>query len=252
MKNPEIGKVCAICQPYFLPWLGYFEMIDRVDEFIVLDDVQYSKGDWVNRNRILSLVPGKQWQWLTVPVYRKGLEQKIKEIEINYSRDWSRKVVETIRYVYKDTPYFNHYFAMLTEVLNQRPKYLLTFVVSMLQSLLAVLKIETAITLSSSYDAPGRKEEKLIKLCQLAGAKVYLANNGSKPYIQASLFQDEKIGFLFQDYQHPGYQSVLSEQVTHMSVIDLMFNYGEESRDVILQGRDPRDAPLFTQRSCGV
>jgi len=230
-------KIVAIVQPNFLPWIGYFEMGHRADVFVMLDDVQFVRREWVNRNKILNRSE-QGWQWLTVPINNVDRNTKINQIEIHEHARWVDKAITTIRHVYCKAPYFSKYFEEFESVLNTKYQRLLDFNVSIIQLVYRILGIDENLVLSSKFDINYTKDDKLLAICSELGATIYLANNGSMDYIDMYKFTGEGIGFVFQDYQHPEYEVKGFKFQPYMSVIDLIFWQGQRSLDLIISGRE--------------
>lgn len=231
-----MGKIVSICQPNFLPWLGYFEMGHRADIYVMLDDVQYIKGEWVNRNKILN--PTNQgWQWITVPLKKRKLESLINEMEIQNQLRWGKKMFKTFQQIYSKAPYYDEHIQAIRDVLSTEWYMLVDLNVSIIRMLYRILGIENNLILSSDLAVKSRRTQKLADICERLGASIFLANNGSKPYVDPSKFHERNIGFVFQDYQHPEYCVQGYNFVPYLSVIDLIFWHGPEALDIILKER---------------
>jgi len=215
---------CAIHQPQYLPWLGYFDKIQRSDFFVLLDDVQYKKSEWQNRNKIKT---HQGWQWLTVPVhYTFG--QKINEVLINNNTNWCEKHYRTLVTNYSTAPYFNDYKDFFKEVYNKRWKYLCELNIYLIRNLATFLGIKTELVKSSELQVNEQKTDRLVHICKKLQANVYLSGDGAREYLDLSLFANEKIRVVFQDFKHPVYSQVKCDGnfQPNMSMIDLLFNCG--------------------------
>jgi len=232
-----MNKTISICQPNFLPWIGFFEMADRSDVFVMLDDVQFIKREWMNRNRILSH-DDKGWQWLTVPVKKSRQDTLINEKELSLSTEWKNKTVESIRHIYSRAPFFNDYFFEIEKLILGDWKLLVDLNLASIRLLYRFFGLENNIVLSRDFEVKSRKDDKLADLCECLGADIYLANNGSKPYINPAKFHERRLGFLFQEYQHPQYSQGKHGFVSHLSAIDLLFWHGTKAREIMLTGRN--------------
>ncbi|MGE4279592.1 MAG: WbqC family protein [Magnetospirillum sp.] len=237
MPASSSERIVAICQPHFIPWMGYFEMAERADVFVMLDDVAYSKNGWINRNRLRSPDP-RGWQWATVPVHDSG-GGLIRDTRIAEAGRWRSKLLASLRQNYGRTPHFARYYPALERRVEAAGDNLAELNMDLLELLCDQLGIAARLVRSSHYMAPGSKDDKLVTLCQHLGATLYLANNGSAPYIRAEKFLDRGIGFVFQDYQHPVYPQGDTKGgfVSHLSVVDCLFWHGPAARDVVLSGR---------------
>lgn len=231
-------RVVAICQPHFIPWTGYFEMAARADVFVMLDDVAYSKNGWVNRNRLRSPHP-RGWQWATVPVQHDAGGGLIHDIRIAQAGRWRSKLLASLQQLYGRTPHFAAYFPALERVIGAEGDNLTVLNMDLLEVLCGQLGIAARLVRSSQFAVSGSKDDKLVGLCRRLGATLYLANNGSAPYIQPGKFLDQGIGFVFQDYDHPVYGQGDADAafVSHLSVVDCLFWHGPAARDIVLSGR---------------
>jgi hypothetical protein len=212
-------------------------MAYRVDVFVMLDDVISSKSTgWVNRNRIRSNCE-RGWSWITVPIQRNTTSLEISEVCISENTRWKQKVLASLTQTYGKAPRFPDYFPSIKEMLESSEYKIADLNIRLIQQILRWLAINTELVRSSELGVEGSKEEKLVALCQRLDAKIYVANNGSQPYIEKNKFTDEGVGFVFQDYEHPTYNQGARQFLSHMSVLDLLFSYGEEAREVILTGQ---------------
>ena len=235
-KNNLAEKVVAICQPNFLPWIGYFEMGHRADVYVMLDDVQYVRREWVNRNKILSR-SDQGWQWVVVPLKKKKRESMINEMEIQNSERWSEKILNTLHHVYGKAPFYNMYIENLSMILSKECCLLVDYNIAIIKMVYNILGIKNNLVLSSELDISSKRDDKLTDICEHLGASIYLANNGSKPYIDQAKFYQKNICFVFQDYDHPIYSVQQYTFVPYLSVIDVLFWYGPDALEIILQGR---------------
>jgi hypothetical protein len=222
-------KRVAIVQSSYIPWKGYFDLIRAVDEFILLDDVQFTRRDWRSRNQIKT---PHGLTWLTVPVRSKGLYlQRIQDTCISDPR-WAEKHWATLRGSYARAPFFR----MCAEVLE--PIYAdlgaeerLSIVNHRL--ILAgcqLLRIATPITWSSDHGAPSGKNERLVDLCMKVGATDYLSGPNARGYIDDALFAREGIAVQFANYDgYAGYPQLYPPFEHHVSVLDLLFCTGPDA-----------------------
>lgn len=235
------GKRIAIMQPGYLPWLGFFELMHNCDLFVFLDDVQYTKKDWRNRNRI-RIKEG--WMWLSVPVlYKNKSGQLIKDVKINNQQRWKKKHLNAIRFNYHKTKYFKNYFSEISDLYENDWTYLCLLDTSFITYLKGKLNITTPGIFSSSLNIKNKKSKKILEICKLLEAGELYDSKAAANFLEVSLFQSEGIKVKFQDYSHPVYNQVFNPFIPYMSVIDLLFNCGPDSLNVIL-GRK-----LFTQVS---
>ena len=223
----------TILQPSYLPWLGFFEQMHRSDQFVLYDDVQFTRRDWRNRNRI-RVQEGSVW--LTVPVIQKNkYEQSLLETKIDNSTSWKRKHLESIRCHYSKTPFFDLYFPWCEKIFNREWDFLLDLSLETIQYLKGELKINTPLLRSSELGESGNKSERLISICKQLGATQYLSGESARNYISEKDFSDQGIGLEYQNYQHPEYPQRYEGFVPFLSTIDLLFNCGDKSMGFLKQ-----------------
>ncbi|NWF70886.1 MAG: WbqC family protein [Chloroflexi bacterium] len=224
-----MSKSVAILQSNYIPWKGYFDIIHRVDEFILYDDMQYTRRDWRNRNKIKT---PQGVQWLTIPVEVKGkYEQKIKDTLVSRS-DWAETHWKTLLHNYRKAPHFGDYAGALQglyEQAGQQPalsgiNYLF------LKAICGWLGITTRITWSMDYQLAAGKTERLVDLCQQAGAAHYLSGPAARAYIDEALFAAAGIALEFMDYSgYPEYPQLYPPFEHGVSVLDLLFQTGADA-----------------------
>ncbi len=221
----------AVLQPGYLPWLGYFEQLDRADIFVHYDDVQYDKGGWRNRNRIKTASGAA---WLTVPVSLSGhFACMLNAVEIDNKRKWTRKHLETIRQNYSRAPFFSNYFADLEDLLNRSWENLVELNFALIEKLSELLKVNTETHKSSSIKLDGDRDDRLIQLCQYFEADNYLTGDSAKSYLREDKFKAIDVKVEWQNYQHPTYPQMYGDFSSHLSVIDLLFNCGDHSLEIL-------------------
>lgn len=216
-------------QPHYLPWLGYFDKIDSCDVFIFLDDVQYKKNDWQNRNRIKGASGA---QWMTVPV-SFSLGQKICEVRVADDQSWAKKHIYSLMTNYSPAPYFKEHRQFFSDIYSRRWDSLLDINLTILDYLLCAFGIRKKLLRSSSLDLSGDATQKLIDLCKAAGAEAYLSGAGGLQYLDQEKFHRAGIKLLFQDFRHPVYPQLFGPFVPNLSAIDLLFNCGSEAIKVL-------------------
>ena len=222
-------------QPTYIPWLGYFDLIDKSDIFVFLDSVQFDKRSWQQRNRIKT--PRGELM-LTVPVVTKGrFDQKIYDVEIDTSQKYIKKHLNSICSNYNKTKYFEDYRKELEDIYNEDIKKISQLNKKLIYWLSSKFGITTHFTSSSKIDAIGTKTELLVNICKQVGADHYISPAGSKGYIdQNNLFVKSKIKLSYQNYNHPAYNQFHGDFIPYMSAIDLLFNEGDCSLGIIRSG----------------
>lgn len=221
-------KKIAILQSNYIPWKGYFDLIAAVDEFILFDDVQYTKNDWRNRNKIKT--PSGA-QWITVPVVVKGkFGQKINETLIN-GNYWSTLHWKTITQNYRHALYFCDIASWLEPIfLHSKFTYISELNRCLIDSICRYLNIKTKISNSHEYNLIEGKTDRLVDLCVQAGATEYISGPSAHAYINEEVFFRKKINITWFDYKgYKEYPQLWGEFIHNVSIIDLLFNCGKES-----------------------
>ena len=226
--------IVAVHQPQYLPWLGYFDKMDRADLFVLLDTVQFKKNEWQNRNRIKT---AHGWQWLTVPVaYR--FPQRINQVKITPRTHWARKHLLALRTNYSKAPYFLDYFDPFEKIVSKPWQEIATLNIRLVRALAELLVIPTPLRLASELDDfPEGPDERLIAICRHLGAEVYLAGMGGKGYMNLEKFEKAGIEVRFQQFKHPVYPQLYGDFLPNLSVADLLFNCGKQSLRIIREAR---------------
>jgi len=229
--------ICAVHQPQTFPWLGYFAKIIQSDHFVILDNVQFKKNEWQNRNKIRTQ---NGWQWLTVPVLHH-FGQLISEVKINNTSNWRHKHLQALLSSYGKAPYFKKYFPELEELYQKKWELLVDFNLAGIHWLLKTLNIKTPITIVSEMKKIPQTpdlgaEERLIRITKALTANIYLSGAGGQEYLDQGLFPANQIKLIFQHFEHPIYHQIQGKFISHLSVLDLMFNEGPHSLKIIQGG----------------
>jgi len=222
--------VIAIHQPQYLPWLGYFDKLDRSDVFCLLDTVQYKKNEFQNRNRIKT---AQGWQWLTVPVtYR--FPQRIDEVGVNQTVDWQRKHLQALKTHYGKAPYFGAYIARFEEFYQQSHALMVEVNVASVQLLMDLLGLERKLVLASSLQV-GTEDPtmRLVEICQTLGGDTYLSGRDGAKYMDETAFRGQEIQVVYQDFEHPEYPQRHGPFEPNLSAVDLVFNCGPEGLNIM-------------------
>lgn len=234
------SETVAIMQPTYLPWIGYFDMIDQVDTFVFLDSVQFSPRSWQQRNRIKS--PDGE-MWLTVPVSSRGdLDKTIRETPIAKQADFPDHHLKTLHHFYTNSPYFDDYFDGLSRIIEGDYDYLGPLNIDLTEWLCEALGIETRFERSSALKVGGGKVARLLEICEELSADRYLSAEGSKEYIEEdNQFNRSWVDVSYHQYSHPSYDQRFGQFISHLSVVDLLFNEGGQSLNILRQGRQSSD-----------
>ncbi len=225
-------KTIGILQPGYLPWLGFFEQLDRADLFVIYDDVQYDKNGWRNRNRIKT---SQGIQWLTVPVII-GTSRMINDILIDNRQKWQKKHLKSIEQNYRKSPYFEKYFHIFEEGFLSKWERLIDCDTFFIEKLKEALGINTPIIFSSDLKSKGKSVDRLVKILIELGGNAFYEGIAGKDYIDEKFFNEAGIKLIYQDYNHPEYNQMYGQFVPYLSVVDLIFNEGDESLKIIRSG----------------
>ncbi|MDM8535885.1 WbqC family protein [Desulfobacterales bacterium HSG17] len=222
--------IAAIHQPQYLPWLGYFDKMDRADVFCYLDNVQFKKNEWQNRNRIKN---SKGWQWITLPVcYR--FPQKINDVEINTNVKWQRKHIQALITNYSKTPFFEKVLSFFKQIYANDYKSFARLAISINEQVRRELGVDTHTFSASEMNLKNENPTgRLIEICKNLGADTYLAGQDGEKYMDMKLFKEKGIKVIFQRFNHPVYPQAFGGFISHLSVVDLLFNCGDESMEII-------------------
>ena len=228
-----VSRVLVAHQPNYLPWLGYLHKLARADVFVLGDDVQYAKHGLINRNRIRT---EDGWQWLTVPVLTKGRKgQLVNEVAVDDAQPWRRKHWQTLQWNYHTAPYFELYADPLEEIYAQPWERLVDVNIALICFILEQFRIEMEVHLSSELTLRHERTLRLVDMTLACGCMVYLGGTGaSRNYTDESAFKAAGLECRSSDFVHPTYRQCFPGFETNMTALDLLFNRGEASREVLL------------------
>lgn len=232
------AKRVAVVQSSYIPWKGYFDLIADVDEFILYDDVQYTKRDWRNRNRIKSQAGPR---WLSIPIAVKGkYTQLIKEARVT-DHTWRKTHWLTIVSAYAHTSYFRYYKEFFENLyLNDTSEFLSGINFKFLRAICNELNIKTRLKFSMEYQFQrGERTLQLLNLCLQAQARVYVSGPSAKTYLDVEIFRQHGIEVEFFEYPtYPVYEQPYPPFDHAVSVIDLMFCTGRDARHYMSKCND--------------
>lgn len=225
----------TILQPGYFPWLGFFNQMALSDVFVYLDDVQFDRRGWRNRNRIKS-VQGPVW--LTVPVVQKGkFEQNLHETEIDSSQNWAKKHLKTIEFNYRVAPHFSDYYSSINDILSMPWQNLVELDISLIDAHKKWLGLQSVITLRASRlrvddtDKTGR----LVEICRRIGIDEYISGPLCRDYLDIGKFLEAGIRVFLHKYSHPVYPQQHGDFLPFMAAIDLLMNAGDASLGILRQ-----------------
>lgn len=230
--------IVAIHQPEHLPWLGFFNKMANADEFIILDNVQYRKRYFQNRNRILVNGTG---MYIGIPVKLDHYREKtIADMEIYSDAEipWKGKYLKAIEYNYKHHPFYSEYFPFFEDLLMQDISSLCEFNLKIITYFASQLQIETKVIMGSLLAPQGSKSDLILDLSKRAKADVYLSGPAGRDYMDLPKFYREGVNVWFNDFEHPVYSQKGAEVfVSHLSALDLLMNVGgAEAKKIIMSG----------------
>ena len=222
-------KKIAILQSNYIPWKGYFDLINMVDEFILYDDMQYTKNDWRNRNKIKT---PQGIQWLTIPVRQESLDQKIKDTKIS-DKKWNIKHWRTISQNYSKAKYFKDYKDIFEELyLTCDEEYLSEINYKFITTINEILEIKTKLRWSSEFELVDGQTEKLLGICKDCNADIYLSGPAAKDYFNEDLAKQENIKVEWMDYSGYKEYEQLNPPFEHgVTILDLIFNKGDRAKE---------------------
>lgn len=224
--------IMAAHQPQYLPWLGYFHKMAMCDVFIYLDDVQYKKREFQNRNRI-RVKDG--WQWLTVPVLTKGhYDQEIRHVEIEANASWAKDHWMAVRLAYGRAPFFQANAGELEKFYAKPWRGLMEMSEALADHHRTALGIKTPLRRSSEFGIHTLKTQRLVDLCKAVGADTYLSGQGARDYLEEGLFKEAGIRLMYQEFHHPEYAQAYPGFEPYMAALDLILNHGPKSREILL------------------
>jgi hypothetical protein len=225
--------ICAIHQPNYLPYLGFFEKASRCDIFVLYDTTQFRKNNYQNRNRLCS--PGG-WQWITVPVTH-SFGQKIHKVEINKPQKALKNNWAKIKTLYGKAPYFNLYSEIFENIYEKEYTYIADLSCDLIFAICNILGIKIKIIRSSRLTAVETKSSQaLVDLCKMVDADTYISGKSGINYLDLDLFKKSSIEVKFQNYVHPVYEQFNNNKFQqNMSMLDLIFNHGEVSLEIMRQ-----------------
>ena len=221
-------------QPLYMPWLGFFHKIILADVVCILDEVQFADRDYIHRNKIKTPQGSK---WLTIYVNKKDhFNKKINQIEI-FDDGWQSHHLSLLHQSYSKAPFYETYINRLSAILEEK-KYsnLIDLDMILLEFFFVELSIETKIVMLSNLKIQGKKSDLILSACEELGAEVYISGQNGVDYLKVEDFNLANIKVAVQHYEHPTYAQTHGDFIPYLSVIDLLFNFGPKSRDIIMSG----------------
>ena len=216
--------IISIHQPAYNPWLGYFEKINSSDLFVYLDNVQFQKGSFQNRNKVLTPDGIK---WLTVPVKTAGIlyKSKIKDIEIDYSKKWQNQHFSILKSSYHKSNHYKKYIMYFEKIYFQKWKYLSDLCWEMLTTFLKILNITTKVVKASSLkNIIGEKSDLILNICKMFNSNVYISGSEGKNYLREKDFIFNDIKVKYQNFNPLPYKQISNDFIPSLGIYDFIFN----------------------------
>ncbi len=230
----------AIFQPTYLPWMGYFDAIAGADTYVAADHLQFNRRSWQKRNRIKT---PEGTMWLNLPVQKEPIETPIHRVRISYNHgNPLKKHWKLIEQAYRKAPFFAEYRGTFEAIFSREFTLLRDLNLAIIRAVLGILALSPTVVLSSElglHDEPMDTVDRAVYLCQRTGITELVEGAAGRSFMDPDRFAQAGITLRFHEYEHPVYPQLYGEFVPYLSVIDLLFNVGPASLDVILQGRRP-------------
>jgi hypothetical protein len=225
--------ILSTSQPYFAPFPGFFYKIALSDTFVILDEVQLPRGTtWITRNRF------KHHQgtlWITVPVWKKGRGlQRIDEVMVCHEGHWAMKHIASLEAAYRRSPYYDEHKRFLEQVFSEKFERILDLNMAVIHHLMTALGLRTKLVFLSRLGIPSTGTGRLVEICGKLGASQYLAQTAARKYLDEGLFRDAGIEVKYFNPPTPVYPQLWGEFIGNLSALDLLFNCGPKSLDILM------------------
>lgn len=223
----------AIMQPYFFPYIGYFQLIQAVDVFVIYDDVNFINKGWINRNNIL--VNGKGFLF-SIPLQEASQNKVINQINIEGNSNWKKSLLKTITLSYKKAPFFAEVFPIIEKIIEQKETNTAKFITYSLREICNFLRIETSIVISSVIEKNNnlKGQDKIIEICKKLKATNYINAVGGVALYDKDVFLKDDISLIFIKSNPIIYSQFKNEFIPWLSIIDvMMFNSVEEIKNML-------------------
>lgn len=220
----------GIIQSNYIPWRGYFDFIASVDLFVFHDDLQYTKGDWRNRNKIKT---PKGLEWLSAPVQYDKVSQLILDTKFDESSRWRKQHLNKFSAAYAKAPYKDDALGLLQEALEADTPTVSRLNIHLIKTICAYLGIGTELAMSSDLGVSGAKTERVINILQAVGGTTYLSGQNADVYLEKDRFVDAGIGLEYKSYDYEPYPQLWGEFEGAVTILDLIANCGTQSKNFI-------------------
>ncbi len=230
----------GIIQSSYIPWRGYFDFIDEVDLFVFLEDVQYTKRSWRTRNRIKTR---EGLRWLTVPVHATYGTTLIQEVRVDNSRNWTRQHAHALEESYAKAAHFREYANEFLVRLNSGFEKLSDLNISLTHWVMQQLDIRTPTMISHELAPRGRGTDRLLDILGKLNADCYVSGPSAKNYLEERKFREKGIRLEYKSYDYPDYPQLWGGFSSNVTILDLLFNVGPDSRR-FLKSRSPNEVAI--------
>lgn len=230
----------GIIQSNYIPWRGYFDFIASVDLFVFHDDLQYTKGDWRNRNKIKTK---NGLRWISVPVKYKHTEQLICDTEVDYSTNWQKSHINQFHAAYFRAPNYCDAHEILQNNFQQQPRTISELNISLVKDICEYLDIKTPLAMSSEYQPVGTKTERLLSILCNIGADTYVSGPSADGYLDKELLRKSSISVEYKRYDYPEYSQLHKSFNSNVTILDLIANCGKNCSD-FLRNRAPNEVVI--------
>ncbi len=231
----------AIMQPYLFPYIGYFQLINAVDKFVIYDDVDYIKDGWINRNRILGAgtgsIDGEEYMF-TLPLQKASSNKLINEIKISATERQKKKILKTIHHTYTNAPYYDEVYPLIKEIMMDSEKNLAKFIEYSLKKIKEFLNIDTCFLISSNIEKNNdlSGQERVLEICNILDTDVYINSIGGKELYSKEDFKEHGVDLYFLKTKEIKYEQFGNDFVPNLSIIDvMMFNSRDQVKELLNQ-----------------
>ena len=226
----------GIIQSNYIPWRGYFDFINSVDLFIFHDDLQYTKQDWRNRNKIKVWPQGTTW--LTVPVKHERTDQLICETKIDYTKDWRKDHINRFTASCRQSPFLEDALSIFDYGFSSNAETISELNIRLIFAICEYYRIETPKMDSRVLNLKGSKSERLIEMLTKVGAKTYVSGPVAKQYLDEDLFKENNIALEYKEYEYPWYRQMHGDFDPNVTIMDTIANCGPERKYILLRGME--------------
>jgi len=223
--------IVGIHQPNFLPWFGFFYKISLCDVFVILDTVDIELGSAKSITHRTRIKTNTGSNWLSIPLIKSD-SKIIKDVLINNSVDWKSKMLKTVYYQYRKSNHFDFFYTIFEEIINEKTEHLADLNIKAISKISNILSLNVPIIKSSGLNINSTDRNlRLIEICNSQDANIYISGKGGKKYNNEVLFQKNNIKIQYVEFNHPIYEQLWGDFIPNLSIIDLLFNCGKDSKN---------------------